>query len=165
MSSRNLSTAQSLDLHLVSFNLLRLSGTMCFPLLAKLWKNLTFLLFTDERSDWSLGQEECLPFLMRLAASTTAELSGPTKVVNSDSDIQCLQLSMARTVPTPSFSQGNHCSMYSLSFVLQNVTGKVLPFLWVYSTQPVQGGTDIVSGRRRSCSLGAGRYVLLIFWR
>ena len=111
MSSRNLSTWQSLVQHVDLGILLRASGTVWSPAFAELCLNLMLLLLTHASSCWSLELVECFPSLILLAAYTTGLLSGITMVVLWDSLIQCRTWSMANTAPTPSFSHGDHPSM------------------------------------------------------
>ena len=80
MSSKNLSTWQSLLPHEVLGSLLRASGTRCRPALAELCLNTTLLLFTQASNCWSLALVEWRPSLIRAAASTTGLLSGRTMV-------------------------------------------------------------------------------------
>ena len=51
MSSKNLSIAQSFELHVLSASLLRQSGTICLPAFAELWKNCMLRLFIDDNKD------------------------------------------------------------------------------------------------------------------
>ena len=79
-SARNLSTWQSFEVHSLGGALLSASGTSWRPALAELCSNLTLLLLTEARKDCSLGFFECLPLLIKSAASTTGMLSGNTSV-------------------------------------------------------------------------------------
>ena len=80
ISSKNLSTWQSLQPQEVLGSLLRASATMCRPALAELCLKMTLLLLTQASSCWSRALVECLPSFMRAAASTTGLLSGRTMV-------------------------------------------------------------------------------------
>ena len=90
MSARNRWTWQSFDVQGFSGARLRASGTVWRPALAELCLNTTLLLFTEARSDCSLGLFECLPLLISSVASTTGLLSGKTSVGFVLSLIQCL---------------------------------------------------------------------------
>ncbi len=130
---------------------------MCCPSFAEEWWKSTGRLLILASKFWRRGLVLILPWAMRLAAWTTALLSGHTYVGFVASIIQGEHCSTAACVATASISQGLQNCIYGRSIALQNCTGSscdVPSMLYSYGTK---GHSWAMNGWTFQIALRAGR--------